>query len=276
MHPEVTVSAATIIVVVVVLVILAVAAAAASFRIRRGAIERDQFGPEYERLAKEIGPRKARAEFARRRQRVDGLGITSLSDEKRSAYARRWDTAQDRFIDSPAQAVNMADSLVTAVAAERGYQAADEEVLLEDLSVYHGRHLDGYRTARLTNGRAAQGVTTEGRRRALLAYRALYFDLLEMPGDSLTRAALRSAPDRTGVGRTGVGRAGADRAADQRAADQAAIDSAVANSAARHSAAANSAAAADQAPDRPAWKAITQGRHWKSQRADSDVAATRR
>jgi flagellar basal body-associated protein FliL len=261
--PEVTVSAATIIVIVVVLVILAVAAAAASFLIRRKTIERDQFGPEYERLAKEIGARKAKAEFARRRQRVDGLGIASLSDEKRSAYARRWDAAQERFIDSPAQAVNMADSLVTAVAAERGYQAADDEVLLEDLSVYHGRHLDGYRAARLTNGRAAQGVTTEGRRRALLAYRALFFDMLEMPGDGLARAALRRAPDRTGADRTGADR----RAAEQRAADQAAIDRA----------AGNSAAAADQAPDRPAWKAITQGWHWKTQRADSDdVAATRR
>lgn len=260
-------SAATIIVIVVVLVILAVAAAAASMRINRRGIQHDQHGPEYDRLVKEIGSRKADAEFARRRQRVDGLGITSLSDEKRSAYARRWDAAQERFIDSPAQAVNMADSLVTAVAAERGYQAADDDVLLEDLSVYHGRHLDGYRAARLANGRAGQGVTTEGRRRALLAYRALFFDLLEVPGDGLARAARRRAPDRIVVGRTGNDRAAADQhAADQRAADSAAINSAAINS-----------AAADQAPGRPAWKAITQGRHWKTQRADSDdVAAPRR
>jgi hypothetical protein len=253
------VPAATIIVIVVVLVLAAVAAAAASFRIRRRMIERDQFGPEYERLAKEIGPRKANAEFARRRQRVDGLGITPLSGEKRSAYARRWDAAQERFIDSPAQAVNMAESLVTAVAAERGYQAADDDVLLEDLSVYHGRHLDGYRTARLANGRAGQGVTTEGRRRALLAYRALFLDLLEAPGDGAARGnGLRRGPDRLGADGTG---------ADQRAADQAAIDTA----------AASNSTAADQLPDRPAWKAVTQGRHWKTQRQESDdVTATRR
>jgi hypothetical protein len=214
--PEVTVSADTIIVIVIVLVIVAVAAAAASFRIRRAAIERDQFGPEYERLAKEIGPRKANAEFARRRQRVNGLGITSLSGEKRSAYARGWDAAQERFIDSPAQAVSMADSLVTAVAAERGYQSADDDVLLEDLSVYHGRHLDGYRNARLTNARAGQGVTTEGRRRALLAYRALFLDLLEMPGDGHARgnglrpAQARADADRTGADVTGAGRTGTD------------------------------------------------------------------
>jgi len=208
------VSAATIIVIVVVLVILAVAAAAASMRINRRRIQLDQHGPEYGRLVKEIGSRKAGAEFARRRQRVDGLGITSLSEEKRSAYARRWDAAQERFIDSPAQAVSMADSLVTAVAAERGYQAADDDVLLKDLSVYHGRHLDGYRTARLTTGRAGQGVTTEGRRRALLAYRALFFDLLEVPGDGLARAARRRAHDRPGIGRTGADRAVADQRAD--------------------------------------------------------------
>ena len=147
----------------------------------------------------------------------------------------------------------MADTLVTAVAAERGYQAADD-VFLEDLSVYHGRHLDGYRNARLTNGRASQGVTTEGRRRALLAYRALFFDLLEVPADGLRRGTgLRRAPASTGADRA---------AADQRAADQAAIDA---------------AAGSDQVPDRPVWKAITQGRHWKTQRAESDdVATTRR
>ena len=207
-------SAATIIVIVVVLVIAAAAAAAASFRIRRAAIERDHFGPEYERLTKEIGSRKANAEFARRRQRVDGLGITSLSDEKRSAYARRWDAAQERFIDSPAQAVNMAETLVTAAAAERGYQAGDDDVLMEDLSVFHGRHLDGYRAARLTNARAGQGVTTEGRRRALLAYRALFFDLLEVPGDGLARAARRRAPDAAVDVNTGADGTGTDQRAD--------------------------------------------------------------
>jgi hypothetical protein len=238
-------SAATIIVIVVVLVLLAVAAAAASRAIRRRTIEHDQFGPEYERLAKEVGVRKANAEFARRRQRVDGLGITSLSAEKRTAYARRWDIAQDRFIDSPAQAVSMADSLVRAAAADRGYEAGDDDQFLADLSIYHGRYLDGYRGGRLTNGRAGQ-ATTEGRRRALLGYRALFFDLLEAPGDGLTRG---QAPIGVPGGVT---------------EDQA-----------------DAAAAADadgQEADRPAWKQLTQGLHWKTQRQDSDddVAATSR
>jgi len=229
------VSAATIIVIVVVLVILAVAAAAASMRINRRRIEHHNYGPEYERLVREVGPRKADAEFARRRQRVDGLGIRSLSDERRTAFSRQWDAAQEQFIDSPAQSVGAADSLVKAVAAERGYQTADDGQFLEDLSVYHGRHLDGYRGARQMTGRNGL-VTTEGRRRALLAYRTLFFDLLEVPGD--------------GDGRV----ASTDAVTDTAAADQ-----------------------ADAVPARPAWKQVTQGRHWKTQRAEGDgVTAGRR
>jgi len=245
------VSAATIIVIVVVLVILAVAAAAASMRINRRRIEHHNYGPEYERLVQEVGPRKADAEFARRRQRVDGLGIRSLSDERRTAFSRQWDAAQEQFIDSPAQSVGAADSLVKAVAAERGYQTADDGELLEDLSVYHGRHLDGYRGARLTAGRTGQ-VTTEGRRRALLAYRNLFFDLLEMPNNGGGREAEgRDAEGRAPIGRASAGRASADQVEGDHASE-------------------------DQVPPRPAWRQVTQGMHWKTQRAESDVPATRR
>jgi hypothetical protein len=260
------VSAATIIVIVVVLVILAVAAAAASMRINRRRIEHHNYGPEYERLVHEVGPRKADAEFARRRQRVDGLGIRSLSDERRTAFSRQWDAAQEQFIDSPAQSVGAADSLVKAVAAERGYQTADDGQLVEDLSIHHGRHLDGYRGARLTAGRTGQ-VTTEGRRRALLAYRNMFFDLLEMPNNGGGRVAADSdaadsdAADSDAADRTAVAQASAVQAsADQASADQANADQ----------------ANADEVPPRPAWKQVTQGMHWKTQRAESDVPATRR
>jgi hypothetical protein len=70
------VSAGIIVLIVVVLVVIAVAAAVASTRIRHRAAERQLLGPEYDRLADEVGPRKANAEFEKRRQRVDGLGIS--------------------------------------------------------------------------------------------------------------------------------------------------------------------------------------------------------
>jgi hypothetical protein len=175
------VSAGTIILIVVILVIVAVATAVMSMRIRRRAAERSLVGPEYDRLADEVGPRKAKAEFDKRRQRVEGLGLRSLSTERRSAYAARWNAAQEQFVDSPAKSVSAADALVTAIAVDRGYEVTDHEQLVTDLSVYHGRRLDGYRTARQTTERSGQ-ASTEALRRALLDYRNLFFDLLE-PGD---------------------------------------------------------------------------------------------
>ena len=69
------------------------------------------------------------------------------------------------------------------MAAEVGYPIDDREQLLADLSVRHGRYLDGYRTARRTTDQAQDGATEEFRR-ALLDYRALFNDLLGTPTDT--------------------------------------------------------------------------------------------
>jgi hypothetical protein len=172
------VSAGIIVLIVVVLVVIAVAAAVASTRIRHRAAERQLLGPEYDRLADEVGPRKANAEFEKRRQRVDGLGIKPLSAERRTAYVSQWEAAQEQFIDSPTQAVSTAGALVTTVAADRGYEVADHDQLLSDLSVYHGRRLDGYRQAGQVTERGGQ-ATTEEMRQAMLDYRGLLFELVE-------------------------------------------------------------------------------------------------
>ena len=176
-------SAGTIIVVVVILVLVAAAAAVASILIRRKAGERGLHGAEYDRLADEVGPRKAQAEFAKRRQRVDGLGLRPLRGERRAAYTSQWQVAQEQFIDNPAQSVRAAAAMIAAITADLGYDVADHEQLLKDLSVYHGRFLDGYRRARKITGRAGN-AHTEDLRQALLGYRVLFFDLLESPGDA--------------------------------------------------------------------------------------------
>jgi len=183
------VSAGTIIVIVVILLLVAAVAAGASMLLRRRAGTRGLHGAEYDRLADEVGPRKAQAEFAKRRQRVDGLGLKSLSDERRAAYTGQWNVAQEQFIDNPAQSVRAAAAMIAAVTADRGYDVTNHEQLLTDLSVYHGRYLDGYRHARKVAARTGQ-ATTEDMRRALLSYRALLFDLLESPG------YVRQEPDR--------------------------------------------------------------------------------
>jgi len=186
------VSAGTVILLVVVLLVIAVVAGLASTVVHRQAAQRRRVGAEFTRLAREAGPRKARAEFAGRRRRVDGLGIKPLSDERRAGYARQLTAAQERFIDSPAQATAAAAGLVTAVAAERGYDVSDEGRLLTDLSVYHGRYLDGYRRATQATA-GAQAAATEDLRQALLGHRALLLDLLDGPDDG-TDAAGGPAP----------------------------------------------------------------------------------
>jgi hypothetical protein len=185
-------STGIIILIVVILVLLAVGAVAAS-KISRRKAERNDYGPEYDRLANEVGPRKANAEFAKRRQRVDSLQIKPLSEERRSAYTSQWEAAQEQFVDEPTQAVNTAGSLVTAVAVDRGYEAGDADQFLTDLSVHHGRHLDGYRRARHMTELADQ-ASTEDQRQALLDYRGIFFDLLEPASDGRVPAP-RAEPD---------------------------------------------------------------------------------
>ena len=169
------------IVLIIVLVLVVIVVGGALF-VRQTAQKR-QFGPEYDQLAREVGPRRAKAEFAKRQRRVDGLGLKPLSAEQRAAYEARWEAAQEQFIDSPRQATQTAAELVTAVAAEVGYPVDDQEQLLADLSVRHGRYLDGYRTARRTTDQGQEGATEEFRQ-ALLDYRALFNDLLGTPTDA--------------------------------------------------------------------------------------------
>lgn len=165
-------------IIVLVLVVIVVGGA-----LVRQTSQQRQFGPEYDKLAGEVGPRRAKAEFARRQKRVDGLGLKPLSPEQRAAYEARWEAAQEQFIDSPRQATKTAAGLVTAVAAEVGYPIGDQEQLLADLSVRHGRYLEGYRTAGRTTDQAEEGSTEEFRQ-ALLDYRALFNDLLGSPADA--------------------------------------------------------------------------------------------
>jgi hypothetical protein len=93
-------------------------------------------------------------------------------------------------VDNPAQSVRAAAAMIAAVTADRGYELTDHEQLLTDLSVYHGRYLDGYRQARGTAARAGQ-ASTEALRRALISYRVLFYDLLGSSG------AARQDPGRT-------------------------------------------------------------------------------
>jgi hypothetical protein len=153
---------------------------------------RRQFGPEYDRLAKELGSRKAAAELTARQRRVDALGIHPLSAEQQARYSGEWATVQKRFVDAPAEAVSAAGTLIWDVMRDRGYPADNKDTSVEALSVYHARPLDGYRQAQDIR---TESASTEQLRTAMIRYRALFEDLVGVP---VGEEALQSPDAATG------------------------------------------------------------------------------
>jgi hypothetical protein len=178
------VSAGIIVAIVAVVVIGAVAWAMMAV-IRRRRLQQ-RFGPEYDRLAGERGSRReAEAELAGREHRVRDLGIQPLTGPARASYADQWMVIQERFVDTPAEAVSGAQLLVAAVMTERGYPAGGDDQVLADLSVEYSGALGRYRAAEEISHRAAAGAaSTEDLRQAMTGYRALFGDLLGEPADT--------------------------------------------------------------------------------------------
>jgi hypothetical protein len=163
---------------------------------------RRQFGPEYDRLAKELGSRKAAAELTARQRRVDALGIHPLTAQQQASYNGEWTAVQERFVDAPAAAVSAADTLIWDVMGDRGYPADNKDASLEALSVYHARPLDDYRQAQEIK---TESASTEELRTTLIRYRALFQDLVGVPvgqGALQGRVATTAKPAAAGDGRT--------------------------------------------------------------------------
>ncbi len=166
-------STGAIIGIIIAVIVVAAVVVVASAQLRRSRMRR-QFGPEYERLAQEIGPRKADAELTARRRRVDALDIHPLSAQQQARYSGDWAVIQEQFVDAPAEAVTTAGTLIWAVMRDRGYPANDKKASTEALSVHHARSFEGYQQAQDVPTASA---STEQLREALIRYRALFEDL---------------------------------------------------------------------------------------------------
>jgi hypothetical protein len=160
-------------IIIAVIVVVAVIVVA-SVGLRRARLRR-QFGPEYDRLAQKLGSRKqADAELTARQKRVHGLGIHELSADQQASYSGDWTAVQERFVDTPADAVDAADTLIWSVMRDRGYPANDRNTSMDALSVYHPSSLEGYRK---TQEVSLEAATTEQLREAMIRYRAMFEDL---------------------------------------------------------------------------------------------------
>jgi hypothetical protein len=166
------------------LIVAALLVATVVFLMRRRTQLKARFGPEYDRAVAAAGnPLKAEAELDARAKRVSRYHIRPLSADEGSKYINAWRLLQARFVDDPSGAVNEADRLVTDLMAHRGYPMAEFDRLAEDLSVDHPRVVNHYREAHAIAARQAESrsaLSTEDLRQAVMHYRALFEDLLEI------------------------------------------------------------------------------------------------
>lgn len=149
-------------------------------RRRRGL--RKRFGPEYERTVHDVGNvRRAEATLEARAKRVERLQIRPLSAADSARFSETWRELQTRFVDAPQAAVTEADQLIGEVMTARGYPLGDFDQRSADISVDHPGVVAHYRAARDIARRQGSGeATTEDLRQALVHYRALFEDLLDV------------------------------------------------------------------------------------------------
>ena len=166
---------------VVVLVLIALAAWF-FYRKKQSQRLRQRFGPEYRRTVEELGSRtKAEAELKEREQRVERLHIVPLAPSEAARFSQAWQALQNRFVDNPKGVVAEADQLVRELMQKRGYPMADFERRAADISVDHADVVEHYRAAQAIAVREERGeLDTEELRRAVVHYRALFDELLEV------------------------------------------------------------------------------------------------
>src|ERR1700719_122520 len=179
MEPKVIALIAAAVILIIALIALVY------FRKRRSTTAdlRQRFGPEYERAVREHGSeRKAEAKLADREKRVEKLTIRDLDPMERERFSKQWRSVQSRFVDSPKGAVAEADDLVSSLMKTRGYPVSDFDQRAADISVDHPRVVENYRSAHEIALRVGKdGATTEDLRTAMIHYRSLFEELVQVP-----------------------------------------------------------------------------------------------
>jgi len=169
--------------VLVILIIVAVVVMYERKRKRATADLRKKFGPEYDRAVLVHGSeRKAQAKLEDREKRIEKLTLRDLDPAEHERFSKRWDSIQARFIDSPKGAVAEADDLVSSLMKTCGYPVSDFDQRAADISVGHPRMVENYRSAHEISLRVGKNeATTEDLRTAMIHYRSLFEELMQVP-----------------------------------------------------------------------------------------------
>ena len=142
---------------------------------------RTRYAGEYDRTVSELGVRRGEAELVQRQERVRQLDLRPLSAAESDRFVTGWRRVQEQFVDDPEGAVTRGDALVDEVMRARGYPLSSFDRQVADLSVDHPRVVQNYRVARdiaISHRRGA--ASTEDLRQAMVLYREMFEDLLEV------------------------------------------------------------------------------------------------
>ena len=165
-------------------VVLALIAFAAWFfyRTKQSQGLQQRFGSEYGRTVDEFGSQtKAESELKAREKRVERLNILPLAPSDAARFSEAWKALQGRFVDDPKGVFVQADQLVRELMSKRGYPLGDFERRAADISVDHPAVVEHYRAAQAIVVRNGRGeADTEELRKAVVHYRALFNELLEV------------------------------------------------------------------------------------------------
>lgn len=166
----------------VIIVLAAIGAALYAIERQRSRQLQTHFGPEYDRVLEGFGHRRAAERvLVDRTKRVDKLQIRPLPQARRDELHDRWQAVQSQFVDDPARAIEDSHSLLATVMHEQGYPATRFEEEVELLSVHHPAAVQHYRAAHQLAAERARGDSgTEELRQAMIHYRALFDDLLDL------------------------------------------------------------------------------------------------
>lgn len=186
-----------IVVVVVIILLLAIFFTVRRSRARRQEQQRErsreEFGPEYERTARETGSEEEADKELRRRRGSVERRVEPLSDERREHFEGQWGEVERVFVDNPERSVEMADRTISDILHERRFVSdasqSDEETE-KSLAAMHPDVADDYREARriradvvARSGGSSEGgseeQSTEDLRQAIGKYRAVYGRLLD-------------------------------------------------------------------------------------------------
>lgn len=194
-------------VIVLALVIVALIVATWVIRQRRQSQQlHESFGPEYDRAVSQYHNQgDAEEALLARQKRVEAMTIRPLTPEDQTRFAQAWRETQARFVDEPVAATAEADRLITELMGVRGYPVRDFEQQADDISVHYPNVVENYRAAHAISQSSTRGeASTEDLRTAMIHYRALFDELIEIKATDEGRTDEAKATDGAPIERTEV------------------------------------------------------------------------